>query len=304
MNLDTVAISGAGGLVGSALVKELTSTGGAARVLKLSRPGAGDGDAVLWDPRGFSIDAARLEGCSAVVHLAGEPIAGGRWNNARKMKIQASRIEGTHLLVDGLLRLKRPPKVLVCASAIGYYGDRGEELLTESSAPGSGFLAEVVKGWESEAARATEAGIRVVSLRIGVVLAREGGALKKMLLPFRLGAGGRLGTGRQWMSWIHIDDLVSIIRLALTRDDIAGPVNAVAPGPVTNAEFTMALAHVLHRPAILPAPAFILKLAIGEMAEALLLSSQRVTPGRLAALGHVFKYPRVELALSQILESR
>lgn len=303
MNLETVVISGASGLVGSALVKDLASTG-TTRVIKLVRPGAGDGDAVLWDPEGFSIDAARLEGCSAVVHLAGEPIAGGRWNAARKLKIQSSRIEGTHLLVDGLLRLKRPPKVLVCASAIGYYGDRGDELLTESSPAGSGFLAEVVKGWENEAARAAEAGIRVVCVRTGIVLAREGGALKKMLLPFKLGAGGRLGTGRQWMSWIHRDDLVSIIRFAATRDDITGPVNAVSPGPVTNAEFTRELARALGRPAFLPAPAFALKLALGEMAEALLLSSQRVTPARLTAAGHVFKYPRLDAALSQILGAR
>ena len=298
---DTVAVSGAGGLVGSALLKDFKSTGGAARLLRLSRPGGGNGDAVLWDPHGFSIDAERLEGCSAVVHLAGESIAGGRWNAARKLRIQASRIEGTHLLVDGLLRLKRPPKVLVCASAVGYYGDRGDELLTEASPPGTDYLAEVCRGWENEAARASQAGIRVVSLRFGVILAREGGALRKMLPPFKLGAGGPLGTGRQWMSWIHIDDVVAIIRLAMTRDEIRGPVNTVAPAAVTNAEFTRSLARVLHRPAFLPAPAFALRLALGEMADALLLSSQHVVPERLNALGHEFRYPRVETALAQIL---
>lgn len=302
MSLDTVVISGARGLVGSALARNLTSTAGAAKVLKLTRPGGGDGDAVLWDPHGFSIDAERMEGCSAVVHLAGEPIAGGRWNKTRKLKIQASRIEGTHLLVDGLLRLKRRPAVLVCASAVGYYGDRGDEVLTESSAPGTGFLPEVVKGWEYEAARAREAGIRVVSLRFGVVLAREGGALGKMLPPFRLGMGGPLGSGRQWMSWVHIDDVIAIIRLAMTDEALTGPVNTVAPGPVTNAEFTKALGRTLHRPAILPAPAFALNLLLGEMAQALLLSSQRVIPEVLNARGHVFKYPRIDAALSQILE--
>jgi uncharacterized protein (TIGR01777 family) len=296
MTLGAIAVSGAGGLVGSALIADLTASG-AATALRLARRGSSDAGAIQWD-------AARLEGCDAIVHLAGEPIGSGRWSPSRKEAIRGSRVEGTRLLVEGLLGLGRKPRALICASAIGYYGDRGDEELTESAGPGEGFLSDVAKGWETEAARAAAGGIRVVSLRIGVVLAKEGGALRRMLPPFRMGFGGRLGGGRQWMSWIHIEDLVAVIRFALSREDLSGPINAVAPEPVTNAAFTAALARALRRPAILPAPPFALKLAFGEVAGALMLSSQRVVPKRLTDLGFSFRFPRVDAALRQILECR
>lgn len=304
MTTGLMAISGAGGLVGGALIRDLAASG-ATRILRLSRTGAAsDGAVVPWDPAAGRFDARPLEGCDAVVHLAGESIASGRWSTSKKEAIRKSRVEGTRLLVDGLRGLQRRPRALVCASAVGAYGDRGDEILDEGSAPGDDFLARVVREWEAEAARAAEAGIRVVSLRLGVVLAKEGGALRKMLPPFRLGLGGRLGSGSQWMSWIHIEDLVGIIRFAVDRQDLSGPVNAVAPEPVTNAVFTAALARALRRPAFLPAPGFALKLAIGEMAQALLLSSQRVVPKRLLELGRAFRYPRVDAALAGILGSR
>ena len=298
--ISTVAVSGAGGLVGSAFLGNLQALPGA-RVLRLARPGSGGEGAVLFDPEGGSIDAVRLEGCDAVVHLAGEPIAAGRWNAARKERIRRSRIEGTRLVVDGIGRLRKRPRVLVCASAIGYYGSRGDEELTESSASGDDFLAGVVGQWEAEAARATDFGVRVVSLRLGIVLSARGGALAKMLTPFRLGVGGRLGDGRQWMSWIHIDDLVVAIIFALSRDELRGPANAVAPAPARNADFTRSLAGVLHRPALLPAPAFALRAALGEMADALLLSSQRVAPKSLSAAGFSWKHPDLDAALKDLL---
>jgi uncharacterized protein (TIGR01777 family) len=296
----TVAISGSRGLVGSALTDALAG----ARVVRLARPGSGNGDSVLFDPEGGSIDAVRLEGCDAVVHLAGEPIAAGRWNASRKQKILRSRVEGTRLLVEGLSRIARRPKVLVSASAIGYYGSRADQELTESSAPGDDFLARVVKEWEAQAARATSLGIRVVELRFGIVLSAKGGALVKMLAPFKLGLGGRLGDGRQWMSWIHIEDLVRVILFAMQGEDLSGPINTVAPEPARNADFTHALAGALHRPALLPAPAFAMRLALGEMADALLLSSARVVPGRLAQAGFTWKFPRLEAALQNLVGRR
>lgn len=300
MTPTTVAVSGSGGLVGSALRETLAGT----RVIRLARPGFGDGEAALFDPVGGSIDSARLEGCDAVVHLAGEPIASGRWSAARKQKILRSRIEGTRLLVDGLSRLSKRPQVLVSASAVGYYGSRGDETLTESSAPGDGFLADVAKGWEAEAARAASLGVRVVSLRIGIVLSQRGGALARMLIPFRLGVGGRLGDGEQWMPWIHIEDLIGVIRLAMQREDLSGPINAVAPQPARNAEFTRALARALRRPARLPAPGFALRAVLGEMADALLLSSLRVTPNRLTGAGFSWKHPSLDAALQDLVVRR
>ncbi|HZI95439.1 MAG TPA: TIGR01777 family oxidoreductase [Patescibacteria group bacterium] len=293
----TVAVSGGRGLVGSALTEALAG----ARVVRLARPGSGNGNSVLFDPKGGSIDAVRLEGCDAVVHLAGEPIAAGRWNASRKEKILHSRVEGTRLLVDGLSRIARRPRVLVCASAIGYYGNRADEELKESSSPGDDFLAKVVRQWEAEAGRAASLGIRVVTLRLGIVLSAKGGALARMLTPFKLGLGGRLGDGRQWMSWIHIEDLVRVILFALQNEALSGPVNAVAPEPARNADFTVALAGALHRPALMPAPAFALRLALGEMADALLLSSARVVPGRLAEAGFAWKFPRLEAALGNLV---
>jgi uncharacterized protein (TIGR01777 family) len=302
--METVALSGSRGLVGSALLSALAGQ----RVVRLARPGSAGGaeeaPTALFDPDGGSIDTERLEGCEAIVHLAGEPIAAGRWNAKRKERILSSRLEGTHLLVDGIARMKRRPRVLVCASAVGYYGDRGDEELTERSAPGRGFLAEVCKGWESEAARATTLGVRVVSLRLGIVLASRGGALAKMLTPFRLGLGGPLGDGTQWMPWIHLGDVVDAILFAMRRDDLQGAVNAVAPEPLRNADFTRALASALRRPAVLPAPAFALRAAMGEMAGALLLASSRVRPERLAQAGFVWKFPRLPEALADLLGRR
>jgi len=292
-----IAVSGSRGLVGSALLKDLSGV----EVLRLARPGGGDGGAVHWDPEGGSFDAARLEGCDGVVHLAGEPIAARRWSAAQKEKIRKSRVEGTRLLVEGLRRLTTKPRALVSASAVGYYGDRSDEVLVETSTPGDDFLAGVAQAWEAEALRAAAEGIRVVVLRFGVVLAREGGALKKMLLPFRMGAGGRLGGGQQWMSWIHIGDLVRIIRLALSDQRLSGPVNAVSPGPARNADFARTLGHVLRRPAVLPAPPFMMRLALGEMADALLLSSQRAVPRVLLGHGFVHRFPHLEGALRDLL---
>ena len=291
-----VAITGASGLIGNRLSSFLSENGH--EVLALVRRNARSTDEVSWDPAGGHIDVDRLEGIDAVVHLAGENIAGGRWTTARKAAIRDSRVHGTRTLCDGLRRLDRRPRVLVSASAIGFYGDRGDEALTEESASGDGFLADVCRRWEDAAAPASAAGIRVVTLRIGVVLTSEGGALKTMLPPFRLGIGGVLGAGDQYMSWIAIEDLVRAIYHCIDNEALRGPVNAVAPSPVTNQELTRALGRVLHRPTFLPVPAFALRLLVGEMADALLLASTRVEPVRLRAAGFEFLHPRLEEALS------
>ena len=235
------------------------------------------------------------------MHLAGENIAVRRWTPAQKARIRDSRVQGTRLLAQSLARLQQPPTVMVCASAIGFYGDRGEELLTEGSAPGSGFLTDTCRAWEAAAQPASEKDIRVVNLRLGVVLSPGGGALAKMLLPFRLGVGGKIGSGRQYMSWIEIDDVVGVIHYALTTDELRGPVNAVAPNPVTNREFTKTLGRVLSRPTIFPMPAFAARLAFGEMADELLLASTRVKPARLQNSGYYFRHPRLEDALRHLL---
>jgi uncharacterized protein (TIGR01777 family) len=237
------------------------------------------------------------------VHLAGENIAKGRWNARKKARIRDSRVNGTRLLSEALTRLSKPPAVMVCASAIGYYGDRGDEVLREESASGSGFLAEVCRQWEAAAEPARKRGIRVVHLRIGVVLSPEGGALAQMLFPFRMGLGGKLGSGRQYFSWIAIDDLVTVIAHALTNDTLQGPVNAVAPHPVTNLEFTRTLGRVLARPTLFPMPALAARLAFGEMADELLLSSARVEPTRLLATAYQFRHPQLEGALRHLLGS-
>ncbi len=241
-----------------------------------------------------------LQGLDAAVHLAGESIA-QRWTPERKARILKSRARGTRLLSESFARLTQLPCVLLCASAIGYYGDRGEEVLTEESPSGVGFLAEVCREWEAACEPAVRKGIRVVNLRIGVVLSAAGGVLPRMLLPFRMGLGGRVGHGRQYMSWIALDDLVGVIVHALTCDTLAGPVNAVAPHPVTNVEFTRTLGRVLRRPTVLPIPAFAARLALGEMADGLLLASTRVQPARLAASGYAFRYPELEGALRHVL---
>jgi uncharacterized protein len=296
-----VAVTGSGGLIGSALVATLSA--GGHRVTRLVRGPAPGVDAIGWDPAAGVRDAASLEGLDGVVHLAGESIAAGRWTAGRKEAIRRSRVEGTQRLCETLARLARRPKVLVCASAIGYYGDRGEQGLTEQSAPGTDFLAQVCREWEAAAARAAQAGIRVVHLRFGVVLSPAGGALRKMLLPFRMGAGGRIGSGRQFWSWIALDDAVGAIHHALVTAALAGPANAVAPSPVTNAEFTRTLARVLGRPALVPLPAFAARLAFGEMADSLLLASARVIPARLQETDYRFRYPELEGALRHLLGS-
>ncbi len=288
-----VLVTGASGMVGKSLASFLTT--GGHRVRRLVRHAPRNGDEFRWDPERGELDAAALDGVHAVVHLAGENIAGRRWSDAHKARIRDSRVAGTRLLVEAMRAATRAPRAFVCASAVGIYGDRGDELLTEDSAKGAGFLAEVCTQWEAEARRADR--VRSVQLRFGVVLSPAGGALAKMLLPFQLGAGGRIGHGRQWMSWIALDDAVGAIHHALFAEALDGPVNAVAPQAVTNAEYTRTLGRVLRRPAILPMPAFAARLAFGELANELLLASQRAQPKRLQQTGYDFAYPELEVAL-------
>jgi hypothetical protein len=299
-----VAVSGSTGLVGSEVVAVLSAAGD--EVVRLVRRVPAPGEkAVRWDPVKGEIDAAGLEGLDAVVHLAGENVGAGRWTAARKAAIRDSRVNGTRLLCDALAGLARPPKTLVCASAVGYYGDRGEEPLTEESPPGTGFLAGVCREWEAASAPAARKGIRVVALRIGMVLSPKGGALARMLPPFRAGLGGVIGGGRQYVGWIALDDLPGIILHALQCGDLSGPVNAVAPRPVTSREFTEALGKALSRPTPLPVPAFVLRIAVGrEMADALLLASARVIPKRLLDTGYAFRSPELETTLRRLVERK
>ncbi|MDX1388840.1 MAG: TIGR01777 family oxidoreductase, partial [Acidobacteriota bacterium] len=291
-----IAISGSGGLVGSALAGRLRDAGH--EVIRLVRSeDERAADTAMWKPEAGEIDRGALEGTDAVVHLAGENISSGRWSAARKKRIRESRVRGTTLIARTIAGLARRPRVLVSASAIGYYGDRGDELLTERSSPGDGFLPAVAIEWEGATETAARAGCRVVLLRSGLVLSARGGALAKMLPLFRLGLGGRLGSGRQYMGWISIDDLLNVVSFAIDRDGLSGPINVVAPEPVTNSEFTRTLASVLHRPALLPAPAFALRAVMGEMADELLLSSTRVVPQRLIDTGFRFAHPALETAL-------
>jgi uncharacterized protein len=295
-----ITISGASGLIGTALTKAFRSEG--ATVVHLVRPGgrAANGG-ILWDPASGIVDADAMEGADAVINLNGASIAGGRWTTARKAILRSSRVNATRVLVDTLSRLRQKPRVLVSASAVGYYGNRGSEILTESSDGGTGFLAALARDWEAEAKRAESSGIRTVLPRFGVILSAEGGALPRMLVPFRLGLGGRLGSGKQWMPWIALEDVVGAIRFAIANAQLSGPVNVVAPNAVDNAEFTRALARAVHRPAIIPAPAFALRLALGEMADALLLASARVRPERLLAAGYRFHFDSLGPALKAIL---
>jgi uncharacterized protein len=295
-----IVVTGASGLVGRRLCAELDAAG--AKVIRAVRGAVRDpAHEVHWDPEKYAIDAARLEAVDGVVHLAGENIAGGRWTEAFKRKIRDSRVNGTRLLSEAIAKLAAKPQAFVCASAIGYYGDRGDETLSESAAPGNDFLAGVCQEWEEACQPAREAGVRVVNVRIGVVLSPEGGALKKMLTPFKLGVGGKVGGGEQYMSWVAIDDVVGAIAFALANSHVEGPVNLAAPRPVTNYEFTKTLGRVLRRPTIAPMPAFAARLAFGEMADALLLSSTRVTPQRLEAAGYQFRQPELEGALRHLL---
>jgi uncharacterized protein (TIGR01777 family) len=298
-----VLVTGSTGLVGSALVPFLTKSGHQVTRLARSRGGGPVKDArvIEWDPAAGRLDKSALEAFEGVVHLAGENIAARRWSAEQKARIRESRVTGTRLLADALAHVPRPPKVLICASAIGYYGTRGDQRLTEESPSGTGFLAEVCQEWEAAAKPAVDKGIRVAHLRIALVLSPEGGALGRMLTPFRMGVGGVIGSGQQYMSWVAIDDLMGIIQHALAREDLRGPFNAVSPNPVTNLEFTKTLGKVLGRPTIFPMPEFAARLAFGEMADALLLSSARVEPKRLLASGYAFRYPTLEGALRHLL---
>jgi uncharacterized protein (TIGR01777 family) len=295
-----ILLSGATGLIGRRLLAALGREGQAVRALTRRSPGAGKLAAphrwLGWDGTHFAANA--VAGAGGVVHLAGEPVFGGRLTPARRALILASRVESTRSLVATIAALPGPqrPSVLVCASAVGYYGSRGEELLDEDAAPGEGFLADVCRAWEAEAGAVKPLGVRCVTLRIGIVLAREGGALARMALPFRLGLGGRLGDGRQWFPWIHVDDVTSLIVAALRDEAYAGPVNAVAPEPVRNLELTRALASALHRPALFAVPAFALRAALGELAGEL-LGSRRCQPRRALARGFAFAHPRIESAI-------
>ncbi len=291
-----IAVTGSSGLIGTRLAAFLAACGHHVRRV-VRRPPDPDADEISWDPTTGRIDAAALEGVDCVVHLAGESIAAGRWTQARKDAIRTSRVAGTRLLSETLAKLAKPPRTLIAASAIGYYGDRGDETLTEDSPPGTGFLADVCRQWEAATEPAKQAGIRVVNLRIGVVLSAVGGALAKMLTPFKLGLGGVVGSGRQYMSWITLDDLVAAVHHLIVTDDVSGPVNAVSPNPVTNREFTKTLGGVLHRPTILPLPAPVVRLLFGEMGQALLLAGTRAVPTKLQAAGFEFSHPRLEGAL-------
>jgi uncharacterized protein (TIGR01777 family) len=294
-----VLVTGASGFIGSALVPLLTTGGHTVTRLVRAIPRPGQAE-IPWDPAARSIATPALEGLDAVVHLAGENLV-GRWTAEKKARIRDSRVQGTQLLCDALAQLVKPPKVLLCASAIGYYGDRGERSVREDSAPGTGFLAEVCQAWEAAAVPAVQRGVRVVHLRLGVVLSPAGGALAQMLPPFRLGMGGVVGAGKQYISWIALDDVLGVMHHALSTETLAGPVNVVAPQPVTNYEFTKTLGKVLGRPTVLPMPAFAARLAFGEMADALLLASTRVVPARLQASGYTFQYPELEGALRHLL---
>ena len=295
-----IAATGAGGLIGSALIRRLEA--GGHRLTRLVRRAAGPGE-ISWDPENGRLEPGQLEGMDAIIHLAGENV-GVRWTAARKRRIKSSRIGGTHLLAQAIARARRRPGVLVSASAIGIYGSRGDEVLTENSPAGDpelDFLAEVGREWEAAAEPARASGVRVIHPRFGVVLSHEGGALKKMLLPFRLGLGGRLGNGTQWMSWISIDDVVGAILHVLLTESFSGPVNLVAPEPVRNRDFTAILGRVLSRPTPFAVPAAALRLTLGEMANSTVLASARVLPKRLLAASYRFEQPDLETALRHIL---
>jgi uncharacterized protein (TIGR01777 family) len=296
-----VAISGASGLIGSALTKSLVNDGH--RVLRLVRGGLTDGDDIGWDPDVGRIDAPALEGIDAVVHLAGAGIGDQRWTDERKREIRESRVRGTAALAGAIASREHKPKVFVSGSAIGIYGAaRGDELLDEDSPLGDDFLSKVAQAWEAEAQPAEDAGVRTVRIRTGIVLAPHGGVLKQMLLPFKLGIGGKQGSGKQWMSWIALADEIAAIRFAIDDERVRGPVNLVAPNPVTNAEFAQTLGHALHRPTVLPTPLLPLKLRYGsELVETLLLGSQRVVPKRLEAVNFGFTSPVLASALEAML---
>lgn len=298
-----VLISGGSGMIGSALTDSLRADGVEVNHLVRRKEKTSPGD-VLWSPTTATVDVPAMEGYDAVVHLSGASVAQGRWTSARKLVLRSSRVDTTRVLVDSLARLNQKPSVFVCASATGYYGSRGDEILTESSGNGSDLLGLICRAWEGEAARAMASGIRTVITRFGIILSSKGGALPAMVAPFNFGVGGRLGSGKQWMSWITLEDVVAIIRTAIAEKSWAGPLNVVAPSPIQNADFTQVLASVLHRPAFFAVPAFALRIALGEMADALLLSSQRVQPAKLQAAGYRFRQENLEAALFDSLANR
>ncbi len=296
-----ILVSGATGLVGSALVKTAQAQGH--EVFGLTRAAGRGASMITWDPENAKLDGHLLEGFDAVVHLAGDNIAHGRWTEAKKQRIRDSRVKSTELLASTLARLERPPRVFVSASAIGFYGDRGDTPLDEESAQGHIFLSDVCRQWE-EATRAAWSAMRVVQTRIGVVLTPEGGALAKMLTPFRLGAGGIVGSGKQYWSWIALPDVVGGLLHVIRADSLHGAVNLVSPQPVTNYEFTKTLGKVLHRPTLFPMPAFVAKLALGQMADELLLASAKIYPKKLQSSHYEFQLPDLAVALQRLLSSR
>ena len=294
-----ILVAGASGLIGAALVAHLEQQ--QHQVSTLVRRAPASAHEIQWDPAAGVIDEARMQGTEAVIHLGGASIAGKRWNDAYKREIRDSRVNSARLLSETLARLQPKPAVFLCASALGYYGERGDEPLTENSPKGSGFLPDITAEWEAATAPASEAGIRVCNMRIGVVLSKTGELPRSMLLPFKLGLGGKLGSGRQYMSWIHLSDVVAAFTHALDTPSLTGPVNLSAPNPVTNAEFTRALASVLSRPAIFTVPAFALRIAMGEMAD-FAMASTRMQPRRLEESGFSFRWQRIEPALRDLLD--
>lgn len=297
-----ILITGASGLVGTHLIPTLEAKGH--DIYKLSRSAAKNDSEIQWDAeKGFTeSEQAKLENFDAVIHLAGENVGEGSWTEEKKRRIRESRVVGTRTLVEAFRKTENPPKIFISASAIGFYGNRGDEILTEQSTAGEGFFPEVCSEWEAESAKAADFSARIVMPRIGVVLTKDGGAIEKMLTPFKFGVGGTIGSGDQWMSWIALEDLIRVIHFALENENVSGAVNAVAPNPVTNEEFTNTLGKVIHRPTILPIPAFGIKLLFGEMGETLLLEGARILPEKLEKLGFEFKFPRLEEALKSILD--
>lgn len=295
-----VLITGASGLIGTALQRSFKEKG--YELLLAGRGEPKKPDELQWDIENGFAEPERLEGVDAVVHLAGESISALRWTDDKKKAIRDSRVKGTHSVVEAISNLKQKPRVFISASAVGYYGDRGDEQLTETSRPGDTFLADVAKEWETESRRAEDSGVRTVLLRNGIVLSKDGGALATMLTPFKFGVGGVIGSGEQWMSWISLDDLVGVVNYAIENEHLRGAVNAVSPNPITNQEFTTTMGEVLYRPTFIPLPEFAVNFVLGEMGDALLLDSTRVIPKRLEEAGFEFKYPNLKQALENAVK--